>query len=117
MMSVSLSIAGILLFLVLQLETCSATANNSKVVSTEKTDGHCHCHTELTLSVPPCVCTGMAEALQEVIRLKNDIRELRDKCSTININVTYYACKYKFYNNNIIMTCIVASLLLMETGP
>ena len=98
-----MSMAGILLFLVLQLETCSATANNLNVVSTERTDGHCHCHTELTLSVPPCVCTGTTEALQEVIRLKNDIRELRDKCSTINTNVTYYACKYKFYTMIIIL--------------
>lgn len=88
-----MSIAGIL-FLALQLETCSATANSAtEAVSTENTDGHCHCRTELTLSVPPCVCTGMTEALQEAIRLKNDIRELRDKCSTINTNVTYYACK------------------------
>lgn len=79
------------IFLVPQLEECIATP---EVISTQNSDGYCHCHTELTLSVPPCVCTGMTEALQEVIRLKADIRELRDKCSTVNTNVTY-ACKYK----------------------
>ena len=81
------------IFLVSQLEECSTAT--PQVISTQNSDGSCdcHCHTELTLSVPPCVCTGMTEALEEVIRLKADIRELRDKCSTVNTNVTY-ACKY-----------------------
>ena len=82
------------MFLVSQRGECTATP--PKVISTQKSDsnhsGDCHCYTELALSVPPCVCTGMTEALEEVIRLKADIRELRDKCSTVNTNVTY-ACK------------------------
>ena len=79
------------MFLASQLGECTATP--TKVISTDSNrSGDCHCYTELTLSVPPCVCTGMTEALEEVIRLKADIRELRDKCSTVNTNVTY-ACK------------------------
>ena len=68
-------------------------ATPAEVISSESSDGYCRCHTELKLSVPPCVCTGMTEALEEVIRLKAEIRELRDKCSTVNTNITY-ACKY-----------------------
>jgi hypothetical protein len=79
-----------------QLEECTAVPE--EVISTKDSNGDCHCHTELTLSVPPCVCTGMTEALEEVIRLKADVRELRDKCSTVNTNITY-ACKYKDYHS------------------
>lgn len=73
----------------------TATENNSatpKIIATENSDGSCHCQTELTLNIPPCVCAGTVEAVQEIHRLKSDIQELLDKCSTVNANLTR-ACK------------------------
>ena len=111
LLSIAIHVGG--MFLASQLGECTATP--AKVISTQKTysnhshSGDCHCYTELTLSVPPCVCTGMTEALEEVIRLKADIRELRDKCSTVNTNVIY-ACKYKnliVISYNIYYSCII----------
>ena len=90
MTNVALINIAIGIVLVLWIEKCTATA---EVITTANSNRDCHCHTELKLTVPPCVCTGMTEALQEVNRLKSDIRELRDKCSTVNTNLTY-ACKY-----------------------
>lgn len=88
LLSITIHCVGILL-----ASQCRAATSDSEVISTENSqDGYCRCHTELKLSVPPCVCTGMTEALEEVIRLKAHIRELRDKCSTVNTNVTN-ACK------------------------
>lgn len=60
------------------LQMCTATA---AVVAEDSEDG-CHCHTELNLTIPPCLCTGTVEAVQEVYKLRQDIRELRDNCST-----------------------------------
>lgn len=68
---------NIMLFMMM-LQMCTATA---AVVAEDLEDG-CHCHTELNLTIPPCLCTGTVEAVQEVYKLKQDIRELRDNCST-----------------------------------
>ena len=81
-------------------------ATPAEVISTENSDGYCRCHTELNLTVPPCVCTGMTEALEEVIRLKTEIRELRDKYSTVNTTVIY-ACKYIY-----ILQCVYILIYL-----
>ena len=64
---------------------------NAAVIVSESSDGGCHCSTELTLTIPPCLCSGTLEALQEANRLKEKIKDLQDKCITVDTNLSY-AC-------------------------
>lgn len=70
-------------------ERCLATA---AVVASESSDGGCHCKTELSLTIPPCLCSDTLEALKEVNRLKAYIQNLQKECITVNTNLSY-ACK------------------------
>lgn len=61
------------------------------VIASESSDGGCHCSTELTLTIPPCLCSGTVEALKEVNRLSEEIKDLQDNCITVDTNLSY-AC-------------------------
>lgn len=83
-----LALASIVIVLATQGDNIVVKA---AVIASESADGGCHCKTELNLTIPPCLCSGTLEALQEVNRLKEEVKDLQDKCITVNTNLSY-AC-------------------------
>lgn len=56
-----------------------ATQNDSP------SDGVCQCHSNVTVNIPPCVCSGLAETLEENRKLTEEIRRMVEPdCSPQN---------------------------------
>lgn len=66
--------SALLVFLGLSMSCQYASANPSLTV--ENSDGACHCNFSLALNIPPCVCNGVAEVVEENKRLKSEIKGL-----------------------------------------
>ncbi len=81
--------------LVIILFVSQICISKSSLTTMENSDGSCYCRTELTLNNPPCICTGMVEAVKEIVGLKSDIQKLHDKCSTVNTNIKR-PCKFQY---------------------
>ena len=48
-------------------------------------DGVCQCHSSVTVNIPPCVCSGLTEVLQENRKLKEEMRQMaQPDCSPQN---------------------------------
>ena len=51
--------------------------------ASEDLKGGCNCKTEMTLNIPPCVCSGFEEAAIKNQKLRDKLKEVQDKCNSL----------------------------------
>ena len=51
-------------------------ASAQPLLTAKNSDGACHCNFSLALNIPPCVCSGVVEVVEENKRLKEEIKGL-----------------------------------------
>lgn len=74
-----------ILFLVTQLLCLTTAIAQSSIQAHDLQDGRCHCETNMTINIPACVCTDVVGTVAENLRLRAQVQDLKQNCTTVNL--------------------------------